>query len=216
MAKRLTETQKKEIIKSFTDGKPIDLLSQEFDCTKLTIIRNLKRNLGEKFYKELTKKNQSKKQFPNNKNNLHKRKYIKKNVPTQTLSVSETDFQPISDFVEITPLNYEIESSTRKELSSVPIVDVDFPSIVYMIVDKKIELETKFLRDYPEWEFLPNDDLNRECIEIYDDIKIAKRFCNKEQKAIKVPNTNVFKLVAPFLISRGISRIVYSEQLIAL
>ena len=59
-------------------------------------------------------------------------------------------------------------------------------------------------------------DLNRECIEIYDDIKIAKRFCNKEQKAIKVPNTNVFKLVAPFLISRGISRIVYSEQLIAL
>ena len=147
MAKRLTETQKKEIIKSFTEGKPIDLLSQEFDCTKLTIIRNLKRNLGEKFYKELTKKNQSKKQFPNNKNNLHKRKYIKKNVPTQTLSESETDFQPISDFVEITPLNYEIESSTRKELSSVPIVDVDFPSIVYMIVDKKIELETKFLRD---------------------------------------------------------------------
>ena len=198
------------------DGKPIDLLSQEFDCTKLTIIRNLKRNLGEKFYKELTKKNQSIKQFPNNKNNLHKRKYIKKNVPTQTLSESETDFQPISDFVEITPLDYEIESSTRKELSSVPIVEVDFPSIVYMIVDKKIELETKFLRDYPEWEFLPNEDLNRECIEIYDDMKTAKRFCNKEQKAIKVPNTNVFKLVAPFLISRGISRIVYSEQLIAL
>ena len=198
------------------DGKPIDLLSQEFDCTKLTIIRNLKRNLGEKFYKELTKKNQSIKKFPNNKNNLHKRKYVKKNVPTQTLSESETDFQPISDFVEITPLDYEIESSTRKELSSVPIVDVDFPSIVYMIVDKKIELETKFLRDYPEWEFLPNEDLNRECIEIYDDMKTAKRFCNKEQKAIKVPNTNVFKLVAPFLISRGISRIVYSEQLIAL
>ena len=198
------------------DGKPIDLLSQEFDCTKLTIIRNLKRNLGEKFYKELTKKNQSIKKFPNNKNNLNKRKYIKKNVPTQTLSESETDFQPISDFVEITPLDYEIESSTRKELSSVPIVEVDFPSIVYMIVDKKIELETKFLRDYPEWEFLPNEDLNRECIEIYDDMKTAKRFCNKEQKAIKVPNTNVFKLVAPFLISRGISRIVYSEQLIAL
>ena len=216
MAKRLTETQKKEIIKSFTDGKPIDLLSQEFDCTKLTIIRNLKRNLGEKFYKELTQKNLSIKQVPNNKNNFQKRKYIKKNVPNQTLTVSESDFQPISDFVEITPLNYEIESSPRKELSSVPIGAIDLPSIVYMIVDKKIELETKFLRDYPEWEFLPNEDLERECIEIYDDIKTAKRLCNKEQKAIKVPNTDVFKLVAPLLISRGISRIVYSEKLIAL
>ena len=216
MAKRLTENQKKEIIKSFTDGKPVDFLSQEFDCTKSTIIRNLKRNLGEKFYKELTQKNQSIKKVPNNKNNFQKRKHIKKNVSNQTLSVSETDFQPISDFVEITPLNYEIESSPRKELSSVSLVDIDFPSIVYMIVDKKIELETKFLRDYPEWEFLPNDDLDRECIEIYDDMKTAKRLCNKEQKAIKVHNTDVFKLAAPFLISRGISRIVYSEQLIAL
>ena len=85
-----------------------------------------------------------------------------------------------------------------------------------MIVDKKIELETKFLRDYPEWEFLPNEDLGRKCIEIYNDLKTAKRFCNKEQKVIKVPNTDVFKIVAPILISRGISRIVNSEQLIAL
>ena len=52
LAKRLTEIQKEEIIKSFTEGKPIELLSQEFDCTKLTIIRNLKRNLGEKHYKD--------------------------------------------------------------------------------------------------------------------------------------------------------------------
>ena len=58
---------------------------------------------------------------------------------------------------------------------------IDFPSIVYMIVDKKIELETKFLRDYPEWEFLPNEDLDRECIELYNDLKTAKRLCNKEQ-----------------------------------
>ena len=38
----------------------------------------------------------------------------------------------------------------------------------------------------------------------------------KDQKVIKVPNTNVFKIVAPILISRGISRIVNSENLIAL
>ena len=48
------------------------------------------------------------------------------------------------------------------------------------------------------------------------DLKTAKRLCNKDQKVIKVPNTDVFKIVAPILISRGISRIVNSEQLIAL
>ena len=88
--------------------------------------------------------------------------------------------------------------------------------MVYMIVDKNIELEIKLLKDYPEWDFLPNIDLNRKTIEVYDDIKVAKRFCNKEQKVIKVPNTNVFKIVAPILVSRGISRIVSGDKLIAL
>ncbi len=214
MAKRLTETQKQEIIKNFTEGKTIDFLSQMFDCTKLTIIRNLKRNLGEKFYKELTESNQSKIQAPINKRNNRKKKSNEKDIPDH--NVTEFDFQPTANFVEIAPLNDQIENLPRKELSSVPLMDIDFPSIVYMIVDRKIELETKFLRDYPEWEFLPNEDLDRECIEIYNDLKTAKRLCNKEQKVLKVPNTDVFKLVSHFLIARGISRIVYSEQLIAL
>ena len=214
MAKRLTENQKKEIIKSFSEGKQIELLSQEFDCTKLTIIRNLKKNLGEEAYKELTEQNKSIKHGAIIKNKKHKKKPIEKNIPNQ--NATEDDFQLTENFVEITPLDYEIETIPRKELSSVPLNDIDLPSIVYMIVDKKIELETKFLKDYPEWEFLPNEDLDRKCIEIHNDLKTAKRLCNKEQKVIKVPNTNVFKIVAPFLIARGISRIVCSEQLIAL
>ena len=88
--------------------------------------------------------------------------------------------------------------------------------MVYMVVDKNIELEIKLLKDYPQWDFLPNIDLNRKTIEIFNDIKVAKRFCKKEQKVIKVPNTDVFRIVAPILISRGISRIVSSEQLISL
>ena len=60
------------------------------------------------------------------------------------------------------------------------------------------------------------DLLINETIEVYYDLKIAKRFCKKDQKVIKVPNPNVFNIVAPILISKGISRIVTSENLIAL
>jgi hypothetical protein len=85
-----------------------------------------------------------------------------------------------------------------------------------MIVNKNIELEVKLLKDYPDWEFLPNEDLKRKTIEIYYDLKTAKRDCMKEQKVIKVPNTDVFRIVSPILISRGITRIVSAEKLIAL
>ena len=79
-----------------------------------------------------------------------------------------------------------------------------------------IELNIKVLKDFPEWQFLPQDDLERKTIEVYYDLKIAKRFCKKDQKVIKGSNTDVFRLVAPILLSKGISRIVNSDKLIAL
>ena len=36
-----------------------------------------------------------------------------------------------------------------------------------MIVDKNIELITKHLKEYPSWQFLPEEDLNRKTIEIF-------------------------------------------------
>ena len=85
-----------------------------------------------------------------------------------------------------------------------------------MIVDKKIELEIKLLKDFPEWEFLPHEDLNRKTLELFIDLNIAKRSCNKEQKVLKVPNTDVFRIASPVLISKAKSRIVCPENLIAL
>ena len=85
-----------------------------------------------------------------------------------------------------------------------------------MVVEKKIELEIKLLKDFPEWDFLPNGDLNRKTIEIFFDLNLAKRSCKKEQKVLKVPNTDVFRIAAPVLLKKGISRIVCAENLIAL
>jgi predicted DNA-binding protein YlxM (UPF0122 family) len=227
LPKRLTEKQKSEIAEYFKNGKTIEVLSEEFNCTIATISRNLKKSLGEIIYKQLLE----------NHNNFHELSILeekdikKKNDPElakkssknefsneQTFDANPTDNNNFSstEFVEISPLDFEIENVPRKELSSIPLQEIDFPKTVYMIVDKNIELEIKLLKDYPEWEFLPNEDLKRKTIEIYCDLKLAKRACSKEQKVIKVPNTDVFRIVSPILISRGISRIISAEKLIAL
>ena len=220
MAKRLSENEKKIIVKSFAEGKSVDKLSQEFGFANSTIARHLKKNLGDEKYKVLF--SQSKlvhhNKFDEEKNNFLDNKDIqdKKNKYISNANDYFQELSPITQFTEITPLNYEIENEIQKDLSSVPISEIDFPSIVYMIVDKQIELETKYLREYPDWQFLSQDELNRKTIEVYFDLKIAKRFCKKEQKVIKVPNTDVFKIVSPLLLNRGISRIVTADKLIAL
>ena len=219
MTKRLTEIQKKEIVNLFYAGHTLDDLAIKFNCTKLTISRNLKKNIGDEKFKDLIKKNNfSEKEFKEKiiKNNINKDQ--NQDISQEEIKSERDDYEFISEtqFVEITPLDYEIENIPQKDLSSIKISEIEFPKVVYMIVDKKIELVIKLLRDYPEWQFLPQEELKRKTIEIYDDLKNAKRICNKEQKVIKVPNTNIFKIAAPFLISKGISRIICADKLIAL
>ena len=222
MAKRISERQREEIVELFINGKSIIELSDQFECTKLTVIRNLKKNLGELKYKQLASKkdsykNSSYKEIEINSfgdENLlkvedHELDYSKKEIIKE-------EFIPITPFLELTPINFDIENRPQKDLSSIPISEINFPKVLYMVVDKKIELVIKLLKDFPEWQFLSKDELSRKTIEIFDDLKVAKRVCNKEQKVIKVPNTEVFKIVAPLLISKGITRIVSADKLIAL
>lgn len=226
MAKKLTDKQREEIAQSFIEGKTVDDLSKIFKCTNLTICRNLKKILGEKKYKEIINKNNKQEKYSKIEETItidSKEAKLKKEISLESSSYETTFSNLINEneiisnsFFEIPPLDYEIDNKKQKDLSSTPLSEVKFPDVVYMIVDKKIELEIKHLKDYPSWEFLSNDELNRKTIQIFLDKKNAKIACNKEQKVIKVPNTNVFKIVTPILLSRGISRILTDDELIAL
>ena len=228
MAKRLTEIQKKIIINDFVNGVTVDQLAMNFSCTKVTIVRTLKKNLSLSKYDSILKRKEtsqinlserivtSDELVANKEENDDLRNEERNLVENRSEEVDNYESYSDTTFMEIAPLDYEINNETQKDLSSVSISEIDFPKIVYMIVDSKIELEIKSLGDYPNWQFLSQDELKRKTIEIYFDLKIAKKFCRREQKVIKVPNTDVFRVVSPILISRGISRIVCPDKLIAL
>ena len=215
MAKRISENEKKEIINDFLKNKTLEEISEKFKFTKLTITRHLRNSLGDKKYSELNKLSKKEKLNPKHQHLGHEQ-FSDKNIkilPEQ--NISQDSFQE-NTFIEIAPLNLEIDSKPQKDLSSVSISEVDLPKVVYMIVEKQIELKTKLLKEYVEWDFLSEEDLNRNTIEIFYDLKAAKRSIKKEQRVIKVPNSNVFNIAAPILRSRGITRIVSSDVLIAL
>ena len=224
MAKRLTEKQKEEIKINFLDNQSLDFLSEKFNCTKTTIIRTLKKSLGEIKYKEIlnrlnsTLDTKDENLIANDNQLINEKNKINKLVDT-SISIgrsNEDKINPFESFIEITPLDHDFDNISQKDISSIPLSEIKLPNAVFLIVNKEIELETKYLKDYPEWQFLPQNDLQRKTIEIHFDLKTAKRICNKDQKVIKVPNTDVFRIVAPILMSRGISRIVTAENLISI
>ena len=220
MAKRISDKERKEIVDDFTNNISLEEISKRYNFTKLTISRNLKKSLGEDKFNELNKSNKSNKSSKKENRNLDSKKLVEmkgddKNLEGYYKEASNDSF-PENTFLEIAPLNLEIDNEPQKDLSSISIEAVELPKVVYMVVDKQVELETKLLKEYVEWNFLSEKDLSRNTIEIFYDLKTAKRSIKKDQRVIKVPNSNLFKIAAPILLSRGISRIVSSELLIAL
>ena len=223
MPKRLNDIQIKEIIKRFLNGETPDFLAEKFGFTKLTIVKHIKERVGEDLFNNL---NESINPSNNNKLSLEKIKINKvlektkedKNFQEESIdqNFNENNLLENSSFMELVPLDLDIDNTKRKDLSSIPISQINFPEIAYIIVDKKIELEIKLLKDYPEWHFLSEEDLQNKTIEIYFDLKVAKRDCKKDQKVIKVPNPNVFRIASKIMVSRGITRIICDKQLISL
>ena len=79
-------------------------------------------------------------------------------------------------------MDHDFEDVSQKDISSIPLSEIKLPNMVFLIVKKEIELETKYLKDYPEWQFLPQNDLKRKTIEIHFDLKTQSVCVTKIRK----------------------------------
>ena len=209
MPKKVSDQQKKEILNSFVSGKILKDLSDQFKLSQTTIVRQLKNSLGLEKFNELKDKNKKSKKEKNKiivddfdiDNNLNHK-------------IQNDNFE--EKFVEVIPITEGIELNNQKDLASEPLKEVKLPKVVYILVDKNIELLPKMVKEYPEWSFLPQQDLNRMSLEIFDDHNYAKKLCSKNQKLIKVPNPNVFLIASSSLKSKGITRIIFNNLLLSI
>ena len=219
MSKKVSEIQKKAILNYFIDGYNIDQISNKFKFSSQTIVRQLKNLLGNEEFLRIKKleKNSGGKIEKDSPETLSSFNYDDNLEQVLSYEDSFKENQNIKDeFFEIVPITSGIDLEKQKDISSRPIDKFDLPKTVFMIIDNKNELDPKLLRQYPEWEFLPDEDLDRETLEIFSEQRLAKAKCGKSQKLIKIPNAKVFLIASKFLKSRGISRIIYEKVLLSL
>ena len=269
VSRRLTKTQKTEILEAYRSGDNTNALAEKYHCTPNTINRTVKTLLSESEYTLLKKKrskiiNKKEKLVENEKvkqkkEDLEKEsllisfkekvkeedQYLKVNEEYHRLGVNEiTSLDPgdadefVEDqysviqkskghdknnqnfddnFEEIAPLVSDFDFDLQKQKTDFEILDYEcLPESVYMIVDKKVELELQLISDLPEWSFLPENELQRKAILLFSNQRSAKRICSRSQRVIKIPNTSVFKLSQSYLISKGITRLILEDSIIGL
>ena len=162
-------------------------------------------------------------------------------VDKQSIVIEEEVYNPGVEEITVLPLgdfpSTELQNNENPEIDKinqtsenkleeiVPLISsFDFeihnqeilPESVYMLVDKKVELEIKAISDLPEWSFLPENELRRNAILLFSNQRSAKRNCSRNQRVIKIPNTSVFNISKPYLFLKGITRLILEDSIIAL
>ncbi len=217
------------MVELFKTGLGIDELVKKYRLQKLTIKKHLKSLLGDSEFKKIIKFIENKelnkyeadieieKDFNLDSQNRDEKS---SNYEIDCIDNEEDTLDLTSKsnvkFFEITPLNGEFDFEKRKDLTSKPLNEFPLPHNIYMVVDKNNELEEFFIKDFPEYSFLSETDQKRKIIKLFSERKSASLFCNKNQKTIKVPNGEVFGLASSFLIKKGISRIIYDDNLLSI
>ena len=136
LAKRLTEKQKEEIKINFLANQSVEFLSEKFNCTKTTIIRNLKKSLGEKKYEEILNRLNTPFDIKNEKllENDNQQTIEKNKIDDTSISIglSNVDkINPFDSFIEITPLDHDFEDFSQKDISSIPLSEIKLPNLVF-------------------------------------------------------------------------------------
>ncbi len=119
-------------------------------------------------------------------------------------------------FQEIVPLTTSFNSHAQQDLGCESISGDVLPETVYMLVDKTVELDIRLLKDFPELGFLSEGDQERQVLRLFVNQRSAKRHCGRNQRVIKIPNTTIFKLSKPFLLARGVTRLLVDGAVVAL
>ncbi len=205
MSKRVSDLQKEEILNLFINGIDLNQISESYEFSLATIVRQLKNMIGVDAFKKYKLKKKNIQKVQNNPSHLENNLNSK---------FDNENFE--EKFIEVIPITDQIQFDRQKELTSEPITEAKLPEIVYLIVDKKIELVPKLLKDYPEWSYMPEEDLKRVTLEIYADQKNAKKCCSKNEKTIKIPNSKVFIIASKLLKSKGITRVIFNDLLFSL
>jgi len=104
----------------------------------------------------------------------------------------------------------------RPAATCLPFEAAPLPDSLYMLVDKTVELQDRPLSDFPELGLLPEEESRRRALVVFSNPRQAKRHCGRTQRVIQVPDSQVIRRTAPYLLRKGITRVVLEGALYSL
>lgn len=93
-----------------------------------------------------------------------------------------------------------------------PLSEAAIPRTCYLVIDRFAELITRPLRDFGELGQIPSEEVLENTLPVFDNHRVARRFSNRTQRVIKIPNGTMLQKACSHLHSKGITRLLINGQ----
>jgi len=101
---------------------------------------------------------------------------------------------------------------SMEDIKVLPLSSAKFRRNCYLAIDRTSELMTRPLKDFAELGKIPEEEVNQRTLPVFDNHRVAKRFCDRKGKVIKVPDTQVIEKTLSCLQSKGITRLLMNGK----
>ncbi len=128
----------------------------------------------------------------------------------------DDDDEDDDDFEEFDTRTIERRRTRTDRLNILPLADASFPKPCYLVVDRSAELITRPLKEFSDLGDIPSHEVSEKTLPVFDNHRVARRFSNRSQRVIKVPDGNMLQRTEPYLHAKGITRLLFDGQVYSL
>lgn len=229
-ASRLNNSQKQELVQRYQAGEASAALAEAFECSTNTVSRTVKAALGIEAYAAL-KEQRAKGTVAINTEPENQTTRKLEEVPAVLALDDADDFatnhkedsesidleiEQNNDFFTLPLLAVEANLSDSNPCVSKPLVTSELPASLYLLVDREVELKGTPVKEFSELGRVAPQEEDLQAIALFVNPRQAKRQCGRSQRVIKVPDSSLLDLTAPYILAQGISRIVLEGALYAI
>jgi transposase-like protein len=102
------------------------------------------------------------------------------------------------------------------DIRVLPLASAVFPPSCYLVIDRMAELIVRPLKEFAHLGKIPPEEVQQKTLPVFDNHRVARRFSNRTQRVIKVPDSRILHKTSSHLQAKGITRIFLDGKVYAL
>lgn len=107
-------------------------------------------------------------------------------------------------------------NTNRANVQVLPLSEASIPKTCYLVVDRAAELIARPLKEFSDLGRIPVDEVQQKTLPIFDNHRVARRFSNRAQRVIKIPDGRMLQKTCTQLKAKGITRLLIDGQVYSL